>query len=224
MAETPIDTPIGTPIGTPTGTATITISLPDGSTKELPGGATGADLAASIGTRLAKAAVAVTVDGAATDLTTALPDGATVAIVTADSPTGRYILRHSTAHVLAQAVTDLWPGAKYAIGPAIEDGFYYDFDLPGGAHFSEDDLAASRPGCGRSWPRTSPSSARSTPSTKGWRCSPTSPTRSRSSRASIAAEGASDGVVSAYRNTESASSTCAGARTCRPPGGSATSS
>ncbi len=119
---------------------TITISLPDGSTKELPAGSTGADLAAAIGRGLAKAAVAAVVDGTETDLTAPLPDGATVAIVTADSPDGRHILRHSTAHVLAQAVTDLWPGAKYAIGPAIEDGFYYDFDLPGGAHFSDEDL------------------------------------------------------------------------------------
>ena len=61
-------------------------------------------------------------------------------VITADSDAGRHVLRHSTAHVLAQAVTDLWPGARYAIGPAIEDGFYYDFELPGGAHFSEDDL------------------------------------------------------------------------------------
>jgi threonyl-tRNA synthetase len=120
---------------------TITITLPDGSTNELPAGSSGADLAASIGRGLAKAAVAATVDGSERDLTAALPDGATVAIITADSQEGRHILRHGTAHVLAQAVTDLWPGAKYAIGPAIEDGFYYDFELPGGAHFSDDDLA-----------------------------------------------------------------------------------
>src|SRR5580704_3983948 len=74
------------------------------------------------------------------DLGTLLTDGEVVGIVTADSDEGRHVLRHSTAHVLAQAVTSLWPGAKYAIGPAIEAGFYYDFDLPGGARFSEDDL------------------------------------------------------------------------------------
>jgi threonyl-tRNA synthetase len=121
-------------------TDTITISLPDGSPRELPTGATGADLARSVGSRLAKAAVAVTVDGTEQDLGAPLADGSTVAVVTADTDAGRHILRHSTAHVLAQAVTDLWPGAKYAIGPAIEDGFYYDFELPGGAHFSDDDL------------------------------------------------------------------------------------
>jgi len=69
-----------------------------------------------------------------------LPDGAEVAIVTGDSDAGREVLRHSTAHVMAQAVRRLWPGAKYAIGPVIENGFYYDFELPGGAHFSDDDL------------------------------------------------------------------------------------
>jgi threonyl-tRNA synthetase len=119
----------------------ISVKLPDGSARSLPAGASAGDLAASIGRGLAKAAVAATVDGRQVDLSTALPDGATVAIVTADSDEGRYVLRHSTAHVMAQAVTDLFPGAKYAIGPAIEDGFYYDFALPGGAAFSEDDLA-----------------------------------------------------------------------------------
>ena len=118
----------------------ISITLPDGSERMLPAGATGADLAAAIGAGLARAALAATVDGRAVDLTTPLADGATVAIVTGTSDQGRHILRHSTAHVLAQAVCDLWPGAKYAIGPPIEHGFYYDFDLPGGSHFSEDDL------------------------------------------------------------------------------------
>ena len=118
----------------------ITVHLPDGSTRQLPAGSTGADLAASIGRGLAKAAVAATVGGRETDLTAPLPDGATVAIITAETDEGRHVLRHSTAHVLAQAVTDLWPGARYAIGPPIENGFYYDFELPGGAHFSEGDL------------------------------------------------------------------------------------
>ncbi|MGH9019043.1 MAG: threonine--tRNA ligase, partial [Acidimicrobiales bacterium] len=98
------------------------------------------DLAASIGKRLAAAAVAGMVDGQEVDLDRALPDGAEVAVVTADSDAGRAVLRHSTAHVLAQAVLALWPGAQYAIGPAIADGFYYDFALPGGATFSDDDL------------------------------------------------------------------------------------
>ena len=118
----------------------VTIRLPDGSERSLPDGADGAALAAAIGPRLAKAAVAVRVDGQLTDLGAPLADGAEVAVVTADSDQGRAVLRHSTAHVMAQAVLDLWPGAHYAIGPPIEDGFYYDFSLPGGATFSEEDL------------------------------------------------------------------------------------
>jgi len=118
----------------------IRVWLPDGSAKDLEDGATALDLAGSIGRRLAKAAVAATVDGATVDLGSALADGAVVAVITEDSDPGRAVLRHSTAHVLAQAVVDLWPGAHYAIGPSIADGFYYDFELPGGATFSDDDL------------------------------------------------------------------------------------
>ncbi len=118
----------------------ITVRLPDGSEKELPSGATALDLARAIGPRLAAASVAATVDGKAVDLDHELDDGSEVAVVTSTSDPGRTVLRHSTAHVLAQAVLELWPGARYAIGPAIADGFYYDFDLPGGATFSDDDL------------------------------------------------------------------------------------
>ncbi len=119
---------------------TITITLPDGSAKELPRGATAGDVAASIGKGLAKAAVAATVDGEEVDLTRPIEHDASVAIITANSDAGREVLRHSTSHLMAQAVFDLFPGAKYAIGPAISDGFYYDFELPDGQHFSETDL------------------------------------------------------------------------------------
>ncbi len=122
--------------------AQITISLPDGSQRSYDEGVTTADVASSIGSRLAKAAIAAVVNGAEWDLGRPLPDGAQVSIVTADSDEGRHVLRHSTAHVLAQAVTQLFPGAKYSIGPAIVDGFYYDFELGGGRTFSEDDLDA----------------------------------------------------------------------------------
>ena len=122
--------------------AQITITLPDGSQRSYDEGATTADVAASIGSRLAKAAVAAEVDGEEWDLGRPLPDGASVAIVTADTEDGRHVLRHSTAHVMAQAVTQLFPGAKFSIGPAIVDGFYYDFELPGGRTFSEADLEA----------------------------------------------------------------------------------
>src|SRR4051794_26500757 len=120
---------------------TITITLPDGSTRDHARGVTAADIAGSIGRGLAKAALAARVDGDWFDLTRPIDHDATVAIVTPDTPDGREVLRHSTAHVMAQAVTDLFPGAKYAIGPAIADGFYYDFELPDGRHFSDDDLA-----------------------------------------------------------------------------------
>ncbi len=119
----------------------IEIALPDGSRRELPVGATAADLAAAIGPRLAKDALAASVNGQLSDLVRPLAAGDSVAIVTPASAEGREVLRHSTAHVLAQAVCRLWPGAHYAIGPAITDGFYYDFELPNGEHFSENDMA-----------------------------------------------------------------------------------
>jgi threonyl-tRNA synthetase len=120
----------------------ITITLPDGSARQLDAGTTGGELAASIGRGLAKAAVAIIVNDSQTDLGVPLPDGAQVAIITAETDEGRHVLRHSTAHVLAQAVIQLFPGAKYTIGPAIENGFYYDFDLPNARTFTEDDLVA----------------------------------------------------------------------------------
>jgi threonyl-tRNA synthetase len=119
----------------------IAVLLPDGSARVVPAGTTIADLASRIGRRLASAAVAAELDGALVDLSTPLGDGAKVRIVTADTNEGRSVLRHSTAHVLAQAVLRLWPGARYAIGPAIADGFYYDFELPHGERFSDEDLA-----------------------------------------------------------------------------------
>jgi len=118
----------------------VSVVLPDGSRKEVPAPATVADVAASIGSRLAKAAIAGTVNGVEVDLSAPVSDGAEVAIITADSDDGRHVLRHSTAHVLAQAVLQLFPGAHFTIGPAIEDGFYYDFALPNNATFSDDDL------------------------------------------------------------------------------------
>ncbi len=123
----------------------IAVSLPDGSEREVPQGATAADLAASIGKRLAAAAVIAKVDGEPTDLDVPLAPGQQVEIVTADSDLGLDTVRHSTAHVLAQAVLELWPGATFAIGPPIEDGFYYDFELPAGDDgkpktFTDEDL------------------------------------------------------------------------------------
>jgi len=120
----------------------ISVLLPDGSSRSLPAGSTLLAVAASIGPRLAKAAITGTINGAEADLSSTVSDGDSVALVTADSEAGRHVLRHSTAHVLAQAVLQLFPGAHFSIGPAIEDGFYYDFALPGGRTFSEEDLSA----------------------------------------------------------------------------------
>ncbi|MGB9112076.1 MAG: threonine--tRNA ligase [Acidimicrobiales bacterium] len=120
--------------------SSITVTVADGSERELDAGATVADLAASIGPRLAKDAVAAEVNGKLVDLRSAVHSGDGVKVVTGDSDEGRTVIRHSTAHVMAQAVLRLFPGAHFAIGPAIADGFYYDFELPGGRHFSDEDL------------------------------------------------------------------------------------
>ena len=120
--------------------AEIRVTLPDGSTRTVEQGATALDLARSIGPRLARDAVIAEINGEERDLATELHDGDRVAIVTADSERGLYTIRHSTAHVLAQAVLDLFPGATFGIGPPVEDGFYYDFELPGGATFEPEDL------------------------------------------------------------------------------------
>src|SRR5436309_6311235 len=118
----------------------ITIRLPDGSTRDVATGTTAGDLAAEIGKRLRKDAVIANVNGVERDLVWPLADGDEVGIVTTSDDRGLYTIRHSTAHVLAQAVLDLFPGATFGIGPPVEDGFYYDFELPGGEHFTEDDL------------------------------------------------------------------------------------
>ncbi|WP_419919662.1 threonine--tRNA ligase [Candidatus Poriferisocius sp.] len=122
--------------------ADISVTLPDGSTRKVPSGATAGNLAAAIGPGLAKSALIATVDGVEVDLNVPLADGQKVSILTAGSEAGLNTLRHSTAHVLAQAVLGMYPGATYAIGPPIQDGFYYDFYLPGGATISDDDLEA----------------------------------------------------------------------------------
>jgi threonyl-tRNA synthetase len=118
----------------------ISVQLPDGSSRELGAGATAADLAADIGPGLAKAALIATIDGEQVDLNVELTDGATVALITDRQDEGLETIRHSTSHVLAQAVLELWPGSTFAIGPPIEHGFYYDFELPGGATFTDEDL------------------------------------------------------------------------------------
>jgi threonyl-tRNA synthetase len=139
------------------------VTLPDGSVRELPDGATGADLAASIGPGLARAALAIRVvdgersgderergrrsaydEGRILDLAMPLPDGARVEIVTPsdEDADSLKLIRHDTAHVLAAAVLDLYPGTKISIGPPIDDGFYYDFEFPDGVSLSDADFEA----------------------------------------------------------------------------------
>jgi len=123
----------------------IKVSLPDGSARQLPAGASGADLARAIGPGLAKAALAVRLDdGGLRDLHRALPDGARVTIVTDKQPEALELMRHGAAHVMAQAVMDLYGAAtvRLGIGPTIESGFYYDFDFTDGRRIREEDLAA----------------------------------------------------------------------------------
>jgi len=103
------------------------ITLPDGSERQFDSAVTGADVAASIGAGLAKAAVAVRVDGAPWDLGRPIEDDVALEILTRDSDAGLELLRHDAAHVLAEAVKELWPDTQVTIGPAIENGFYYDF-------------------------------------------------------------------------------------------------
>jgi threonyl-tRNA synthetase len=107
---------------------------------ELPYGATGADAAAAIGPGLAKAALAIKVDDELRDLSVALPDGAEIAILTDRDPEALDLIRHDAAHVMAEAVQELYPGTKVTIGPAIENGFYYDFDFPAEVKVTDADL------------------------------------------------------------------------------------
>ena len=116
------------------------IKLPDGSVKAFPGPVTVAQVAQSIGAGLARAALAGKVDGKLVDTSTLIEGDATLAIVTDRDPEGLEIIRHSTAHLLAQAVKELYPEAQVTIGPVIENGFYYDFAYK--RPFTPEDLAA----------------------------------------------------------------------------------
>jgi threonyl-tRNA synthetase len=116
----------------------IRLTLPDGSVREMPAGSTGHDLAAAIGPGLARAALAIRVDGELRDLARPLEADAAVAIVTDRDPGALPLLRHSAAHILATAVRQIFPQAGIGFGPAIEEGFYYDFDVP--RPFTPEDL------------------------------------------------------------------------------------
>ncbi len=198
--------------------STLSVTLPDGSSRELAQGATALDLAKSIGSGLAKAAVAAVVDGVETDLTAGLSDGQEVAIITANTDEGRHVLRHSTAHVLAQAVTRLFPGAKFSVGPAIEHGFYYDFDLPDGKTFSDDDLGAIQKEMERivneDQPfirsEMSPDEALELFADQPYKCEIIQRVTSADGDALDAGEVGSGDVISAYRNSDSFVDMCVG--------------
>ena len=119
-------------------TSNIAITLPDGSVREFGGPVTGAEIAASIGARLAKDALAVKIDGTVKDLTTTITTDSRIEIVTRNHPDALDVIRHDAAHVMAEAVQDLYPGTQVTIGPSIANGFYYDFarDTP----FTPEDL------------------------------------------------------------------------------------
>src|SRR6266702_823493 len=109
------------------------VVLPDSSELELPEGATGLEAARAIGPKLAEQAVLLRSNGRVQDLRLPLEDGEKIQILTTrdtQDPDALYVLRHSAAHLLAEAVRRLYPGTKIAIGPPIENGFYYDFDFP----------------------------------------------------------------------------------------------
>jgi len=117
------------------------VVLPDQTELELPDGATGLDAARAIGPKLAEQAVLIRANGTVQDLRLPLSDGEPIQILTTrdtSDPDALYVLRHSSAHLLAEAVRRLYPGVKVAIGPPIENGFYYDFDFPEPIH--EEDL------------------------------------------------------------------------------------
>jgi threonyl-tRNA synthetase len=117
----------------------VVVTLPDGKEREFAGPVTGAEIAAAIGPGLAKAAIAIRVDGSARDLATRIAHDAAVAIVTRDAPEGLEILRHDAAHVMAEAVKELYPDAQVTFGPATDTGFYYDFARA--EPFTPEDLA-----------------------------------------------------------------------------------
>jgi threonyl-tRNA synthetase len=111
----------------------VSLTFPDGSKREYPAGTTGREVAESISKSLAKKAVAIALDGELTDLSDPVRDGA-LEIVTRTDPRALELIRHDTAHVMAEAVQELFPGTQVTIGPVIENGFYYDFARNAAVH------------------------------------------------------------------------------------------
>src|SRR3954469_16189946 len=156
MSSAPVSSSVGSGIGEPSTSSfrsssrgcsiscsLMKVVLPDNSELELADGATGLDAARAIGPKLAEQAVLIRANGSVQDLRLPPEDGQSIQILTTrdtSDPDALYVLRHSTAHLLAEAVRRLHPGVKIAIGPPIENGFYYDFDFP--APLREEDLDA----------------------------------------------------------------------------------
>jgi len=126
----------------PSDSSSITVSLPDGTPLELGSGATGADAALAIGEGLARAALGLKVGDEIRDLSAPVSDGEEISIITSRDPEGLELIRHDAAHVMATAVQELYPGTKVTIGPAIENGFYYDFDFPEDVKITDAELPA----------------------------------------------------------------------------------
>ena len=133
----------------------VKITLPDGNQLEFDHKPNGLDVAETIGPRLAKDTVGIKINGSSEvqDFRTVLEDGSKVELVTLKSEDSLEVIRHSAAHVMAQAVQELWPEVKVTIGPVIRHGFYYDFDTD--RAFSEEDLEKSKRKCKRSLRETS---------------------------------------------------------------------
>ena len=185
----------------------IQVSLPDGSQREFPGPVTVAEVAGSIGAGLAKAALAGRVNGKVVDTSFRLEDNSALSIITAKDSEGLEVIRHSTAHLLAYAVKELFPEAQVTIGPVIENGFFYDFSYK--RPFTPKIWSPLK----RRWQRwlywMSPSPGGYFRVTKPWRISKcwASTTRPRSSRASP--------PTRMFHSTAKANSrTCAVGRTC----------
>ncbi len=139
--------------------SSIQITLPDGSQKPVEAGSRPIDIARAISPRLADAAIVAKINGDLTDLTRPIETDATVEILTTKDPAALQVYRHSTAHLLAAAVLELFPETQLGIGPPIENGFYYDFDRP--TPFTPEDLGRTRSRlvCGKSRRATCPTSA-----------------------------------------------------------------
>ncbi len=178
----------------------FSIELPDGSKRDFPEGTTGFDVASSIGDRLARAAVAVRHNGEMLDLSRPLPGSGSLEVITADSEDGLFITRHSSAHVMAQAVLDLFEGAHFAIGPPITDGFYYDFDI--GRPFTPEDIAAIETRMMEIIKEDQPFERDETTTEEGLEIFKNQPFKTEIITDGEASQGAGDGVVTLYRNVD----------------------